>query len=71
MFFVEEETGDMIAEALQLLRDWNPTWRPEHFMVDKTDAEQNTIGIVFGADNRVLLCVVMLWSLRRHFYNTT
>ena len=43
LFFVEQETGEAIAEALRVLRDWNPEWKPEYIMLDKSDQEINAV----------------------------
>ena len=47
LFFVEHETGEAIAEALRVLREWNPEWAPEHIMLDKSDMEINAVNEVF------------------------
>ncbi len=56
MFFPQHETGASIAEALQILREWNPAWQPKHFMLDKDNKEENAVNKVFGNNNTVLLC---------------
>ena len=56
LFFVEREDGASIAEALQVLANWNPNWQPDYVMVDKSDAEINAMGEVFGEQTKVLLC---------------
>ena len=33
-FVVQLENADAISEALQLIKDWNPTWNPDFFIVD-------------------------------------
>ena len=38
---LEQETGAAIARALEVLRDWNPNWKPANFMVDKDIKEEN------------------------------
>ena len=54
-FVVQDETTESITEALSMLADWNPSWNPMVFMVDKSDQEINAIGNVFERA-RVLLC---------------
>jgi hypothetical protein len=39
VFLVEKEDQFSIAEALKLIAHSNPGWKPETFMVDKSDAE--------------------------------
>ncbi len=46
MFLPQHETGASIAEALQILREWNPAWRPKHFMLDKDNKEENAVNEV-------------------------
>lgn len=38
-FIVQFETSSHIEEALKVLRRWNPSWQPSHFMCDYSDAE--------------------------------
>lgn len=40
-FVVEEETSAAIAEALEVLKKWNPSWKPQTFMMDNCAAELN------------------------------
>ena len=44
---VQLENADAINEALQLIKDWNPTWNPDFFMVDFSEAEINAIERLF------------------------
>ena len=46
MFFMEHESGKGIAEALSIIRSWNPEWRPAYLMVDKDAKEENAINEV-------------------------
>ena len=46
-FVVQLENADAINEALQLIKDWNPTWNPDFFMVDFSEAEINAIERLF------------------------
>ena len=38
-FITQAETAEHISEALQQLRNWNPTWNPQFFMTDYSEAE--------------------------------
>lgn len=40
---------------LNRLLEWNPTWKPKFFNIDKSQAEINAINSVFP-DARILLC---------------
>jgi hypothetical protein len=55
MFFVQEETGDSIAEVLRIFQQVNPTFKPSCFMIDKSDMEMNGIRAVYP-DADVLVC---------------
>ena len=33
-FIIQEETIEQISEALQVLKSWNPDWKPPYFMTD-------------------------------------
>jgi len=46
-FIVQSEDSFCIAEALQILQDWNPDWHPVHWMVDFSEAEINALESVF------------------------
>ena len=56
LFFVEEETTEMIAEALEILTTWNSGWQPKYVMMDKSDMEQGAVERVMGSGTRILLC---------------
>lgn len=53
------ENADAINEALQLIKDWNPTWNPDFFMVDFSEAEINAIERLFPS------CLVYIWDFHR------
>ena len=38
-FVIQSETAPQIREALNVLSQWNPTWKPNFFMTDYCDAE--------------------------------
>ena len=44
---VQLENADAINEALLLIKDWNPTWNPDFFMVDFSEVEINAIERLF------------------------
>ena len=44
-----------IAEALQIIKDWNPNYSPKFFMSDYSEAEMLAVGKVFP-DAKVYLC---------------
>ena len=47
MFVTQFEDTSSIAEALQLINQWNPEWKPESFVVDYCEAEMTAIEKVF------------------------
>ena len=54
-FCLHSETSSDIAEALTLLKEWNPAWTPVHAMTDYSEAEMLAIQSVFP-DCKVHLC---------------
>ena len=40
------ETTEMIKEGLQILKFWNPQWKPMLFMTDKSSQELEAVGAV-------------------------
>ena len=38
-FAIQDETTDSIAEAMSVLKSWNPQWQPRCFMIDNCDEE--------------------------------
>lgn len=46
-FIVQHETADPIAETLNILKDWNPSWNPKFFMTDLSEQEINAVEEVF------------------------
>jgi len=54
-FIVQSESAEQIAEALNIVKDWNPEWCPPFFMIDYFEAEQTAINQVFPNSN-VYLC---------------
>ena len=39
----QNEDNECIAEALNIIKSWNPTWKPKYFMVDYSMAEINAV----------------------------
>ena len=46
-FIVQDETTASITEALSILCQWNPQWKPRHMMTDLCEEEINSIESVF------------------------
>ena len=49
-FVIQHETRRAIAEALDVLREWNPQWSPRFFMTDFSDPEIKAIEEVFNRE---------------------
>ena len=54
-FLCQNEDKECIAEALNIIKSWNPTWRPKYFMVDYSTVEINAVESVFE-DVAVYIC---------------
>lgn len=54
-FVIESETSKSIEEAMSILKDWNPTWRPSVWMTDNCPAEQKAISNCFPGNRSVYL----------------
>ena len=54
-FLCQNEDNECIAEALNFIKSWNPTWKPKYFMVDYSMAEINAIESEFP-DVAVYIC---------------
>ena len=54
-FLCQNEDNECIAEALHIIKSWNPTWKPKYFMVDYSMAEINAIESEFP-DVAVYIC---------------
>lgn len=46
-FVVQDETTESIQEALSIIKQWNPEWRPQNFMTDMCEEEINALESVF------------------------
>ena len=40
---VQEEKIENVREALEVIRKWNPNWKPKHFMCDFSEVEIQAI----------------------------
>ena len=47
-FVIEREDELSIAEALSIIMDWNPNWKPRFMMTDYSRPELNAIKRMFG-----------------------
>ena len=47
-FVVQDETTESIQEALSIIKQWNPEWRPQNFMTDLCEEEINALESVFS-----------------------
>ena len=54
-FVVQSETAESIAESLAMLKQWNPTWNPQYFMTDYSEAELMALENVFP-NTTIYLC---------------
>ncbi|XP_046845652.1 uncharacterized protein LOC124439471 [Xenia sp. Carnegie-2017] len=56
-FVVQDETEEQVSEALHVLREWNPEWKPANFMTDFSVVEIHSIESVFqDVGTSVFLC---------------
>ena len=46
-FIVQDETTQSITEALTIIKQWNPQWKPSYFMTDLCEEEINSIETIF------------------------
>ena len=54
-FVIQNEDASSIAEALEILRSWNPTWQPRNAMCDFSEAEINALESLFPGIS-VMIC---------------
>ena len=52
-FFVQSEQSTSIAEALNILQQWNPKWHPRCFMVNICEGEIKGVELSFSGNNKV------------------
>ena len=50
-FVVSLESAEAIAEALSILKNWNPEWNPAFFMSDYSEAEFVAVEQVFPSSH--------------------
>eukprot|EP00795_Rhopilema_esculentum_P007013 gene7013-12637_t len=56
-FITQEENTESVEEALLVLKNWNPSWKPQFFMCDYSQIEINAIESVFSeCGTKVLIC---------------
>jgi hypothetical protein len=65
-FIVQDETTASITEALSILSQWNPQWKPRHMMTDLCKEEINSIesvfpGIMYTVELYMYICILGLW----------
>jgi hypothetical protein len=65
-FIVQDETTASITEALSILSQWNPQWKPRHMMTDLCEEEINSIesvfpGIMYTVELYMYICILGLW----------
>ena len=46
-FIIQSESAEEISEALSILKQWNPNWKPKYFMSDYSETELCAIEQVF------------------------
>ena len=54
-FIVQSENTENIREAIEVLKKWNPKWKPKYFMTDYSEAELTAIETTFPA-TKTYLC---------------
>ena len=54
-FIIQSETSNHILEALSMIKSWNPSWEPEYFMMDYSDAEMAAVRDLFPS-TQIYLC---------------
>ena len=56
-FIEQSETTAAVAEALEILKEWNPDWNPRNWMVDFSEIEIKALESVFAGCK--VLCVTL------------
>ncbi len=64
-FIVQDETTESITEALSIIRQWNPQWKPRYFMTDLCEEEINSIESVFPGKFNIQKTLVIFEKLVR------
>lgn len=52
VFVVQHEDIESIKEALAILRQWNPEWKPKNFMADFAEEEIQAIESTFPGKDK-------------------
>jgi len=58
-FISQSESAESIQEALIILQEWNPSWKPQYFMVDYCEAE------ITALENTFAGCCVYICNFHR------
>ena len=53
-FIVQEESAEKIAEALGIIKQWNPSWNHSFYMTDYSEAELLAIEQVFPSAKSII-----------------
>ena len=56
-FIIERESQLCIQEGLELLKEWNPEWKPELFMLDYSEEEFQALEAVFPTSAKYLCSI--------------
>ena len=62
-FTVQSESTAAVAEALEIMKEWNPDWNPRNWMVDFSEIEIKALQSVFAG---LELLRVTLFVICRH-----
>ena len=60
-FIVQSENTENIKEVIEVLKKWNPNWKPKYFMTDYSETELTAIETVFP-DTKTYTCVISIVS---------
>ena len=52
-FVLQDESTDSIKEALQVIKEWNPDWRPSFFMTDFCGEEIHAVEETFPGTTKL------------------
>lgn len=55
-FFLSTDTKNSVQEALEVLKRWNSSWKPKHFMCDFDVKEIGAIESTFKGTENNFLC---------------
>ena len=64
-FVVQSETTEQILEALNMLKGWNPEWKPPFFLCDYSEAEISAIERAFPGIT-VYMCIYAIFIANKH-----